>query len=258
MPQPGVCAGGPRPGPGVPVRHPVSRAAGGDRPDQRDGPHARAACDTTAAAQRDPLGNAHAGTCRGVGGPREGLWCDLDGDCPGELPDAVDLRQRPERGPGLRPRHATATRSTSAPAASSTSARGRRCFTQSGTYGAGDLELTIPMTVEVSRPASARTASTAPVTTPTRSAAPASTACSASPPARPPRRSATSTTRTASRWAPRSTARPSAATAWENNEGSLGRPAGGRRHVPERAVHPVHPRHHPHVPLRRRQSALRG
>ena len=37
---------------------------------------------------------------------------------------------------------------------------------------------------------------------------------------------------------------------WENNKGPLGRPAGGRRHVPERAIHPVHPRHDPHVPLR--------
>ena len=94
------------------------------------------------------------------------------------------------------------------------------------------------------------------MTTRTPSAAPASTACSASPRAKPPRRSATSTTRTASRWAPRSTARRSAATDGRTTR-TFGRPAGGRRHVPERAIHPVHPRHDPHVPLRRRQSTLR-
>ena len=51
---------------------------------------------------------------------------------------------------------------------------------------------------------------------------------------------------------------PFSCDAWENNKDLSGGRLGGRGHVPERAVDPVHPRHDPHVPLRRRQSALRG
>jgi hypothetical protein len=84
-----------------------------------------------------------------VNGAREGLWCDLDGDCPADCL----AEQKCDGGPN-------------AGAACDSDrdcdplelcqgdeidiCQGPSVLTQSGAYGSGDLEITVPMTAKIS------------------------------------------------------------------------------------------------------------
>jgi len=143
---PGVCADGPRQGqacqfdtecPGKEtVRDPLTGAV-----------IAPGACDLTRPLV-DPLGVQHVGTCVGVGGPREGKWCDLDGDCPANC-----LAQSTCNG-GPNPGSTCDSDRDCDPLEQCDSGKidvcqGPTVLNQSGAYGPGDLEITVPMTAKI-------------------------------------------------------------------------------------------------------------
>jgi Tol biopolymer transport system component len=145
--QPGVCADGPRqslacefdtecPGKET-VRDPTTGAI-----------ITPGACNLQA-PQTDPLGVDHFGTCVGVGGPRYGQWCDLDSDCPsnclaqstcdGGVNDGATCDSDRDCDPLLQCEDGKID-----------VCQGPTVLTQSGAYGAGDLEITVPMTAKIS------------------------------------------------------------------------------------------------------------
>jgi hypothetical protein len=144
--QPGVCADGVRGGqvctsdsecPGKEtVRDPVSGAV-----------LVAGACDLTR-PRNDNLGVAHLGTCFGVGSPREGLWCDLDSDCPSNCLAEQVCDGGPNAGAACDSHQDCHTQELCTDDGRLGTCQGPPVFTQSGAYEPGDLEIRVPMTAK--------------------------------------------------------------------------------------------------------------
>ena len=149
--EPGVCADGPRVGqacqfdtecPGKEkARDPVTGEVICTATDC-------GACNTTLPSL-DQNQLPHSGTCVGPG-PRKGLWCDVDGDCPSDCL----AQQTCHDGPTDTDTPCSLDRDCVAPGQCTGQqldiCQGPPVLTETGSFGAGDMKLTIPVTARFS------------------------------------------------------------------------------------------------------------
>jgi hypothetical protein len=106
------------------------------------------ACNTTLPSL-DERQLPHIGTCVGPG-PRKGLWCDVDGDCPSDCL----AQQTCHDGPTDTHTICASDRDCVAPGQCTGDVldicQGPPVLTQTGSFGAGDMKVTIPVTARFS------------------------------------------------------------------------------------------------------------